>query len=82
MQLMDAHNPTLPEVIEVDVSQIRTRFRLRTPDEDKIKELADSIKIAGLINPITIDQNNYLIAGFLIDGALIKNLVMNTFQRS
>ena len=61
---MDAHNPTLPEVIEVDVSQIRTRFRLRTPDEDKIKELADSIKIAGLINPITIDQNNYLIAGF------------------
>ena len=81
MQPMDAHNPTLPEVIEVDVSQIRTRFRLRTPDEDKIKELADSIKIAGLINPITIDQNNYLIAGFH-GGALTKNLVMNTSQRS
>lgn len=61
---MDVHNPSLPEVIDMDVSKIKTRFRLRTPDEDKIKELADSIKITGLINPITIDQNHYLIAGF------------------
>ena len=61
---MDVHNPSLPEVIDMNVSKIKTRFRLRTPDEEKIKELADSIKLTGLINPITIDQNNYLIAGF------------------
>ena len=61
---MDVHNPSLPEVIDMNVSKIKTRFRLRTPDDEKIKELADSIKLTGLINPITIDQNNYLIAGF------------------
>lgn len=61
---MEIINSSLPEVIDMNVSKIKTRFRLRTPDEDKIKELADSIKITGLINPITIDQNHYLIAGF------------------
>lgn len=61
---MDVNNSSLPEVIEIDVSKIRTRFRLRTPDENKIKELADSIKLTSLINPITIDQNHFLIAGF------------------
>ena len=61
---VDVHNPNTPEVMEIKVSSIKTRFRLRTPDDDKIKELADSIKITGLINPITIDPNHYLIAGF------------------
>ena len=64
LQPMDVHNPSLPEVIDMNVSKIKTRFRLRTPDDEKIKELADSIKLTGLINPITIDQNHYLIAGF------------------
>jgi len=62
--MMDLPNPIKPEVVEIEVSKIRTRFRLRTPEDEKIKEIADSIKITGLINPITIDTNNYLIAGF------------------
>ena len=82
MQPMDVHNPSLPEVIDMNVSKIKTRFRLRTPDDEKIKELADSIKIAGLINPITIDQNHYLITQDFIGGVLTNNLVMNTFLRS
>ena len=58
---MDVHNPTKTEVVDIDVSTIKTRLRLRTPDENKVIELADSIKITGLIHPITIDQNHYLI---------------------
>ena len=61
---MDLINPTRTEVIEVKVSDIKTRLRLRTPDESKVVELADSIKICGLLNPITIDGDFYLIAGF------------------
>lgn len=52
------------QVTEVDVSKIRTRFRLRTPKEEKISELALSIKLCGLINPITIDSEYFLLAGF------------------
>ena len=39
------------QVTEVEVSRIRTRFRLRTPQEEKIEEIAESIKLVGLINP-------------------------------
>ena len=52
------------QVTEVDVNKIRTRFRLRTPQESKIQELAESIKLCGLINPITIDSEYYLLAGW------------------
>jgi ParB family transcriptional regulator, chromosome partitioning protein len=52
------------EVVEVELKKIRTRIRLRTPDESKIFELAESIKTAGLIHPITIDTENYLVAGY------------------
>jgi len=61
---VDLSNPTRLEVVEVNVSDIKTRIRLRTPNENKIKELADSIATCGLIHPITIDTENYLIAGF------------------
>jgi ParB family chromosome partitioning protein len=46
------------------VKDIRHRFRLRSPKEERIKELANSIASLGLVNPITIDNQNYLIAGF------------------
>ena len=62
--LVDLPNPCRVDVTDIGVDQIRTRVRLRTPDEDKIKELSESIRISGLINPITIDNQNYLIAGF------------------
>lgn len=61
---MDQFNPTKTEVVDIDVSEIKTRLRLRTPDENKVTELADSIKICGLLNPITIDSDHFLIAGF------------------
>ena len=61
---MDVINPSSIIVVEVPVNSIRSRIRLRKPKEDKIIELADSIKISGLIHPITIDTENYLICGY------------------
>ena len=53
------------QITEVEVDKIRTRIRLRKPKEEKIEELAESIKLTdGLINPITIDKDYYLLAGF------------------
>ena len=51
-------------VEQFEVSKIKQRFRLRSPKEERIKELANSIETLGLVNPITIDHENYLIAGF------------------
>ena len=51
-------------VEDVLVKDIKIRFRLRQPKESKIEELAESIKTLGLLNPITIDNENYLIAGY------------------
>ena len=52
------------QVSEVDVKSIKTKYRLRTPKDDRIGELAESIKVCGLINPITIDSDHYLLAGY------------------
>ena len=52
------------EVTEVDVNSIKTKFRLRNHDDQKIKEISESIKICGLINPITVDSDLYLLAGY------------------
>lgn len=61
---MLTENPNKLEVVEIQLDKIRTRLRLRTPDENKIIELAESIKTAGLIHPITIDTEYYLVAGY------------------
>ena len=52
------------QVIEVPVDEIKIRFRLRTPKEEKIREIASSIQQLGLLNPVTLDSQNYLIAGY------------------
>tara|TARA_R100000027_G_scaffold23458_1_gene16991 strand:+ start:752 stop:2242 length:1491 start_codon:yes stop_codon:yes gene_type:complete len=52
------------QVTEIPIGQVRMRFRLRTPKEEKIAEIASSIKQLGLLNPITVTSDNYLIAGF------------------
>jgi len=52
------------EILEIPLSQISIRFRLRTPSESKISEIADSIKQIGLLNPITLDSSYNLIAGY------------------
>ena len=51
-------------IVQVPIEQIKIRFRLRTPKQEKIEELAESIRTLGLLNPITVDNELYLIAGF------------------
>jgi len=51
-------------VEEVSLEDIKFRFRLRTPKHEKVVELAESIKNIGLLNPITLDNNNYLVCGY------------------
>lgn len=52
------------EVVEFPIKDIKIRFRLRTPCDQKVNGIADSITKIGLISPITIDGSNYLISGF------------------
>jgi len=52
------------KVVEIPISKISVRFRLRTPSESKISEIADSIQQIGLMNPITLDSAYNLIAGY------------------
>lgn len=47
----------------VNVSDIKINNNRRAVDISKVKELADSIKEIGLINPITVTTENILIAG-------------------
>ena len=51
-------------VTDIPLEDIKFRFRLRTPKHEKVVELAESIKNIGLLNPITLDNNNYLVCGF------------------
>jgi len=45
------------------IDSIKVNDRLREVNEDKVTEIAASIKEIGLLNPITISENNELIAG-------------------
>ena len=57
--------PTTELVVEeVATSEIKIRLRLRSPREENVEELAESISTLGLLNPITIDNENYLICGY------------------
>ena len=58
------YNCTRTVVEEVATNQIKIRFRLRSPREENVEELAESISTLGLLNPITIDNENFLIAGY------------------
>jgi N6-adenosine-specific RNA methylase IME4 len=49
--------------MKIDVSKIIVKDDRRGINTGKVKELAESIKQIGLINPITITKNNVLIAG-------------------
>ena len=48
----------------VKVSDVRIRTRLRGSNEENIEEIAESINDIGLINPISIDSDQNLIAGY------------------
>ena len=52
------------EVEYLKTSDIKIRFRLRTPKDTRVQELAESIKMLGLLHPITVDNNNYLVCGY------------------
>ena len=55
--------PSSMVVEDIPVDEIKTRNRLRNLNEQKVKEIATSIQQVGLLNPVTIDGDNYLIAG-------------------
>lgn len=52
------------EIQSIPVKEIKVRFRLRNPSEGKVLEIAESINQIDLINPVTIDSEKNLIAGF------------------
>ena len=52
------------QISEIPIDDIKIRYRLRTPKQQMIKELSESIRTLGLLNPVTVDNELYLIAGF------------------
>ena len=50
--------------MRVLIKEIRIKEGRRRLDDSNVKELAGSIQELGLLNPITIDRNHVLIAGF------------------
>lgn len=48
---------------KINIDSVKVIDRLRETDEQAVNELVESIKEIGLINPITIDSNNQLLAG-------------------
>jgi len=55
---------TVSTLLRVKVSDVKVRTRLRATNEANIQDIAESIKEIGLINPICIDSDYNLIAGF------------------
>ena len=52
------------QVVETPLSDVVVKFRLRTPSDAKVREIAESISQVGLISPVVIDRNNILLAGY------------------
>ena len=52
------------EVVEFPLNQIKIKFRLRNPSPEKVEGIAHSIEKVGLINPVTIDGDGFLLAGY------------------
>ena len=49
--------------MQVSIKRIQIREGRRSLDMGHVKELTDSIRELGLLNPLTIDRENFLIAG-------------------
>ena len=47
----------------VSIAKIKVNANRRAADAGKVKELAESIQEIGLLNPVTVTENNVLIAG-------------------
>ena len=50
--------------MKLNVADIKVGSRMRKPDWPGVSKLADSIKAVGLLNPITVDKDLNLVAGF------------------
>ena len=64
------------QVAEVPLNDVVVKFRLRSPSDEKVTEIAESISQIGLLNPITLDENNNLLAGYH------RYLAYQRFERS
>ena len=51
------------EVDYVKAGDIKLRFRLRTPNQERVDELAESIEKIGLLSPPVVDNDNFLVVG-------------------
>lgn len=49
--------------MKIKISDIKINFGRRSTDQQNVEELVKSIKAVGLMNPITVTQDNTLIAG-------------------
>ncbi|MCK5111823.1 MAG: ParB N-terminal domain-containing protein [Arcobacteraceae bacterium] len=67
------------KVIDLKISNIIIKDRLRDIDKRIIDDLSNSIKTSGLINPITVNQDNILISGFHRYTA-VKKLGLDTIR--
>ena len=52
------------KVVDTPIEDVVVKFRMRSPSDEKVYEIAESISQVGLLNPITIDKHNNLLAGF------------------
>ena len=52
------------KVVEIPISKIKVRFRLRNPSDEKVDGLAESIRTLNLLHPIHVDGNMYLLSGY------------------
>ena len=52
------------EITNVPIGIIKIKFRLRDPDQEKVVEIAESISKVSLLNPITLDTQYRLLAGY------------------
>ncbi len=50
------------KVVDTPIEDVVVKFRMRSPSDEKVYEIAESISQVGLLNPITIDKHNTLLA--------------------
>ena len=48
---------------KITIDQIHINTRKRQINPQKVSDLAESISLLGLMNPVTINQNNELLSG-------------------
>lgn len=52
------------EIANLRITDFKIKFRLRDLSEEKVIKIAESISRIGFLNPIALDTQHHLIAGF------------------